>query len=446
MRNLFFVPGGVFDILKKRNDIKTVLVMNEILYKRNESYFKKEASNAVIEIVESEYKNPPKTILQHIFVFFYSYLVFTETTRLISSKGARADIVAAGGRSYLYFLKWLNYIIFGKMRFLKTWFVPRAYFHVFKDRPYKYLFDKYMPDLVFLPNVAHSPDLELLAEAKRQKIKTVGMCGSWDHFNKYFVPLRADILLAWNEPLKNEALEFEAYKKENIRMVGFPQFDAYLNDSLYESREEYLKSKGFPPDCKIIFFASEGAYSLDGPDIIDMMTKWIENGDLPKNSRIILRFYPGVKTEEEAYRNFLNHPLVYIDRVDNWSYRENFIAFINTLRNADIIISTYSTISVEAVVFDRPLININFDGYHNRLPDESVKRLEYFSHFIHVSGTGALSNVNSEAELKSALSLYLASPDTLHREREALQRKMCFRLDGKSSLRIVEAVLDYLYA
>ena len=152
------------------------------------------------------------------------------------------------------------------------------------------------------------------------------------------------------------------------------------------------------------------------------------------------------KTEEEAYRNFLNHPLVYIDRVDNWSYRENFIAFINTLRNADIIISTYSTISVEAVVFDRPLININFDGYHNRLPDESVKRLEYFSHFIHVSGTGALSNVNSEAELKSALSLYLASPDTLHREREALQRKMCFRLDGKSSLRIVEAVLDYLYA
>lgn len=446
MRNLFLVPEGVFDILKNRSDIKLVLILNDKLYKINENHFRNFSSpNVVIEIVKSGYKTETKNIIQSIFVFFYSYLIFTSTTRLIASKGARADITTAKGHYYLYQLKWLNYILFGHSRFIKEKLVPKLYFHIFKERPYKVLFDKYRPDLIFLPNIAHSPDLELLAEAKRQRVQSVGMCGSWDHFNKYFVPLRSDILLAWNEPLKREALEYERYKPEQIKLVGFPQFDAYLNKAVYISREEFLKNKKLPPDSKVIFFASEGAYSLDGPDIIDMMVKWIERGKLSRNSRIILRLYPGFKAEEKTYERFFNHPLVYVDSLDNWTTRDNFISFINTIRHSDVVISTYSTISVEAAVFNKPLININFDGYHIRSLHKTVRRLEDFSHFRHVSMTGALVNVESQNELLMALKSYLNNPLLDEDKRVILQNNMCHKLDGKTSERIVENLVSCLH-
>ncbi len=446
MRNFFLVPEGVFDILKNYSDVKLVLILNDKLYKINEDHFKNFSSpNVVIEIVKSEYKTEMKNIIQSLFVFFYSYLIFTSTTRLIASKGARADITVTKGHHYLYPLKWLNYTLFGHSRFIKEKLVPKLYFYIFRERPYKDLFDKYKPDLFFLPNIAHSPDLELLAEAKRQGVKSVGMCGSWDHFNKYFVPLRSDILLAWNEPLKKEAIEYECYKPEQIKLVGFPQFDAYFNKAVYISREEFLKNKKIPTDSKIIFFASEGAYSLDGPDIIDMMVKWIESGELPRNSRIILRLYPGVKAEEKTYERFFNHPLIYVDSLDNWTSRDNFISFINTIRHSDVVISTYSTVSVEAVVFNKPLININFDGYHIRPSHKTVRRLSNFSHFWHVLNTGALINIESQNDLLVAIKNYLNNPLLDEDKRIILQNNMCYKLDGKTSRRIVENLISYLH-
>lgn len=445
MRNLFLVPGGVFDIIKKNQDIKIVLILNDRLYRINEDYFKTFLTkNVVIEIVKSGYKTETKNIIQSVFVFFYSYLIFTPTTRLIVSRGARADINVPKWHHYLYPIKWLNYALFGHSYFIKEKLVPKLYFFIFKECPYKALFDKYNPNLIFLPNIAHSPDLELLAESKRQNIKSVGMCGSWDHFNKYFVPLRSDILLAWNEPLKQEAVKYECYKPEQIKLVGFPQFDAYVDKSIHITREKFLNDREFPPDAKIIFFASEGAYSLDGPDIIDMVVRWVENGLLPKNSRIILRLYPGVKSEEKTYEKFFNHPLIFIDSVDNWTTRDNFISFINTIYHSDIIISTYSTIAVEATVFNKPLININFDGYNIRPAHKTVRRLENLSHFQHVLNTGAVINVESQNELLAAIRAYLNNPLLDNDKRIRLQDCMCYKLDGKSSERIVENIINYL--
>lgn len=445
MRNFFFVENGVFDILKKDNNLKIVLLMSPALYEKYKSFFDKYLTqNVVIEKIETTYHMIGENILQHIFIFFYSYLIFTPTTRLLASKGARADITVSKGIQYLYFLKWLNYQVFGHIHFLKTWLVPKLYFLIFRKRQYKYLFDKYMPDLLFVPNVAHNPDMKLLDEAKRQKIKTVGMCGSWDHFNKYFVPIRSDILLAWNDPLKEEAIKYEGYRPNQIEMVGFPQFDSYINNVSLIPKEDFYKKIGFEKDKKIIFFVSEGAYSLDGKDIIDMIVKWIEQGKLSKDSRIILRLYPGVNSEEETYKEFFDNQYVFVDRVDNWGSRENFYNFINTMYYSDIIISTYSTISVEGCVFDKPLININFDGYSKRPANKTVARLKDFSHFKHVSNTGALSNVSSEEELLNTINKYLENSEFKSDQRKKMAERMCFKLDGKSSERIVNKIIQNL--
>ncbi len=441
MRNLMLVPGGVFDLLKKDKENKIVVLISKKLRLKYKEYFDEQCAekNVVLEIIEKDFQ---KTFIQSVFTFFYSYLVFTKTTRLLASKGARADKVAKGS-TYAYPFKWLNYKLFGRFRWIKKVFVPKLYMLLFKKRPYLKLFDTYKPDLVFLPNIAHSPDLDLLAEARRRNIKNVGMVGSWDHFNKYFVPLRSDILLAWSNVIKEEAVKYEAYEESQIKLTGFPQFDPYVDRKNIIPRDEFLSQLNLPVNKKVIFFASEGAYCLDGPDIIDMMLKWIEEGSIAP-SVIILRLYPGVPKEEQTYAKYLDHPLIHIDETDNWSSTENLMHFINILYHCDVSISTYSTIAIEASIFDKPLINISFDGYHKREPHRSVKRLVNFSHFEHITKAGGLSTVNSEEELLRVLKNYLDDGHLYARERESLRERMCWKLDGQSSARIVDYVLQYL--
>ncbi len=442
MRNLMLVPGGVFDILKQDKNIQVVVLVNDKLYAKYKQYFDEQIkeSNVIIEKIEKDF---PKNILQSIFTFFYSYLIFTKTTRLLASRGARADKVAAGS-SYAYPFKWLNYQLFGRCRWIKKWLVPRVYMFLFRGRPYKELFERYKPDLVFIPNVAHSPDLDLLSESKRRKIKSVGMSGSWDHFNKYFVPLRSDVFLAWNEPSKKEAIVYEGYNEDQVRLVGFSQFDAYVNDRNITPREEFFKKINLPQDRKVIFFASEGAYSLDGPEVIDMILKWIDEGKIEGQPVVILRLYPGVPSEDSAYAKFAKHPLVHIDKTDNWGSVESLMHFINILYYSDVVISTYSTITVEASIFDKYLININFDGYHERPDFQSVKRLVNFSHFEHVSKAGGVRTVDTAKELLDHINTGVVSPGSNSDNREKLRQSMCWKLDGNSSRRVVYYILEYL--
>ncbi|PIT90966.1 hypothetical protein COU17_03370 [Candidatus Kaiserbacteria bacterium CG10_big_fil_rev_8_21_14_0_10_49_17] len=447
IRDLVLIPGGVFDMLSKKKDIRLVVVIPRGQYKKFQSELmeREERGEAIFEVVDT---TSPKRWYQKAFMFFVKYLVWTDTMQLLAREGVRADVPPAGGRQYLFWVKRLVYQIFGRIPFIKTVVVPRLFLVLFLESPYKNLFEKYHPDLLFISDVKPFWGLYLLAEAKRRGIRSVQMPGNWDHF-KYYFPLQSDVLLTNNEPLAEEAYGYENYKRESVSVVGFPRFDFFLRSRETETREAFLKRYGFPENANVILFVSEGPYVLDDGDIVDMLLEKIEDGTFPDNTYILLRPYPpypGQHGEGEKYGVFEGNPRVAFDTTNSWKAVDNLSNFVSLIAHADVVVETYSTVAIESLVFEKPVVNIGFDGRHTRKKEQSVTRFVHLSHFQHITKTGGVPTVTSEQELIDTVSAYLTDPSHNKEARARARERMCGPLDGASARRLAERIVTEAYA
>jgi hypothetical protein len=128
--------------------------------------------------------------------------------------------------------------------------------------------------------------------------------------------------------------------------------------------------------------------------------------------------------------------------MDNWdpSVQET-IKFVNLLTHCDILISAASTLSLDGVCFDRPLINIGFGVLLDRKTDADMSYLLYIAeHMQWVLKTGAVDVVYSYQELFNRINDYLRNPAIKQAERKQLLNELCFKVDGHSSERLVGAL------
>src|SRR3989338_1451219 len=447
-RNLFFFPNSVFDqlknLIKGRKDIKVVLVMDEGAYdKYHEHFVSLVGDNFSMERIIFPLK---KTYLQKCFYFFYSYLIYTKTTEMLATMGLRPDEPPAGGRRYLYPVKKIIALTFGRSHFFKTKTIPFLYKLFFKERPFTKVIDKYHPDLIFTPHIYGQFDVRCLAEAKRRKIKAVGMAAGWDHLDKYFLPFQPLKLLAQSNHIYEMALKYQCYNPEQLEIVGYPHLD-FVSDPKYAvSRAEFLKSMDMPISARYILYISGSAYCPDEPDVIETVLRWIDEGKFGEDMHLIIRPYLGGRStdrdfDKKKFEAFEEHPRVRFWKREAWGDLPNSINFMNIMRHANVVISIFTTAVLEAAVFDVPLITTVFDGYSVRPYDRSIKRFLMSEHFQDVLETKAMKITNSFDELFSAIDEYLKNPKLDTQNRQLLREKLLYKLDGKSSERIVEYLL-----
>lgn len=450
-RNLLFFPGSVVDrlriILRERKDFRLVfLVPPKDLHKYETLFTDDIGERWRLEPVAVSY---PHTFLQRIFYFFYSYFIYTGTTWQLATLGVRPDEPPAGGifKRYLAPVKYGIAHTFGRSRFMRERSIPFLYLRIFRERPFSALFDDYLPDLIFLPHIYGRMDTELLAEAKRRGVKTIGMASNWDHYDKYYLPFKADKLLVQSEQMKDFAVRYQGYDSQRLVLVGYPYFDFIANPAYVRSREDTLHALGFPPNVCYILYVSGSSYCPDEPDIIEAILCRAEEGRFGKDVRLVIRPYLGGRAkdrefDEEKYNRFEKHPLAAFYRKEFWGDMEKSIQFMNIVRHAASVISIYSTIVIEAAVLDRPLVGIGFDGYKKRPLQKSINRFARREHFRDVLESGGLKTARSFGELFSILGSYFKNSSLDGEGRERLRRRVCHALDGRSSERIVEQILS----
>ena len=124
-RNLFFFPDSVFDrwlkILNKDNNLRTVIVLPTKDLDKYIEFFKPYIGPRFI--VETVSVDTSQSRLQKLFYFFYSYLIYTGTTRQLATLGMRVDEPPAGGafKPFLAPIKFLIANTFGRIHFVKNW-------------------------------------------------------------------------------------------------------------------------------------------------------------------------------------------------------------------------------------------------------------------------------------------------------------------------------------
>ena len=323
-------------------------------------------------------------------------------------------------------------------------------FHTFKGsatyKHFKALLIEDNLDLLFFTHQRPPYVAPILAAAQALNIKTAAFIFSWDNlaskgrmmgsFDHYFV---------WSNLMRDELKYFYPKTKDNaIHIVGTPQFEPYVMDNYEIDKLDFCNKFGLDLDKKIICYSCADV-SIGKNDAIHITAihKFIDSNKA-LNLQLLVRTSPAeddsrFKELQKQYANIKwNVPKWKLSReghAENWSQRVPTKEDINDLKSilsfADVNVNMCSTMSLDFMLFDKPVINTVFGNENNGLYND--QRFLNFDHYKKVVDSGAVAIAKNEIELFEALSLSLTNPSAkLNQQKKLLALQISKPLEGTS--------------
>ncbi len=313
------------------------------------------------------------------------------------------------------------------------------------------LFDEHRPMLVIAanPGLVFS-EVPLLRTARRRRVFSMAIDPSWDNFTNKLIPVRqVDRLVVWNDIMKAQAMELHGYAAEAIRVAGAPQFDPHFRART--PREEFFRRIGADPTRKLIALTTTPRSLYSHHDhVLRSLVAGVRGGALA-GAQILVRLHP--RDEMDAYQEFEGVPGVILEKpfrdtvkvadglaIDVMPEHQRHLG--DTLNYADAVVNVASTISIEACIFDTPVVNICFDGPEESPYVKSARRYYSFTHYGNITSRGAVRVAKSPDEMVALVADYLADPSLDRAGRKQVVLDQCQFTDGRSAERVIQYVLD----
>lgn len=313
----------------------------------------------------------------------------------------------------------------------------------------------HQPALVFCPSLLYGVEWQLVKEARRLGIATVGMVASWDNFySKTFLRVFPDYLFVQNALLKRQAVVLADYPESRIRVVGAPQYDRHWRREGVSSRSEFIQRTGADPRKKLILYAFSGKISetVDN-EMLAVLHRLLNESGLQHTTQVLVRPYPKrnfspqkARWVRQSFGFFVEESSTAIgEGKDKWELDEEALRFMaSSLAHADIVVTACSTFFVEAAIFGVPLIGISFDGSVSLDAINSARRFKQWEHIADLEQTGGVWFVEHEKEFLRALQSYMSSRE-LHADgrRRIVSEQLC-DLGGKSAYTIARSLQEIM--
>ncbi len=341
----------------------------------------------------------------------------------------------------------------------RAWF--RAAQWVTDVSDYRTLFETHRPGLVVTATAGLLPiEMPLIYAAKRFGVPQMGADLGWDNLSsKYHTVLPVDHLAVWNDTMRDEAVRYHGFRPERVKVTGAVPFDAYFGDEPKMTRAEFCRSVGADPARPLVTLATAPASVYPTTDkVVEMLARALEDGRLEAGTQLLVRVHP--RDHADLYRRlhdgrrvFVEKPFQQLERSPGAPELDSFTPgsagrqrLAATLAHSDVIVNFASTTTVEAALFDTPVVNIGFDDTQGLPLPLSIARYYQFEHYRPVVETGAASIARSPEELVQAVGRYLADPAADTAGRRQLARRCCAVTDGRAGERLAQWVLDTLWS
>lgn len=309
------------------------------------------------------------------------------------------------------------------------------------------LFSRYTPCLVVSTHPTTMAEYEFLKYARKTGVISLGIVKSWDILTtKGYFPVPPDYHLVWNQIMKEEITRLHQVPEDRVWITGIPQFDLYADTASAPARKESFAKLNLNPASKTVLYAtSPPPINREDPEILRRLAVTF-GGGREASVQILVRLHPldSLKRYREiAHPNLVFHvPGAQLGNSgDHRVVDPNFIADLrDALLHSDVVVNTCSTMSLDAVAMDRPVVNIAFDlepkGYYR-----SSRRYYDFDHFRPIVESGATRIAASFEEFVSMIRRYLDNPKLDLLERARLRETMCYKVDGQSARRVAQCIL-----
>lgn len=288
--------------------------------------------------------------------------------------------------------------------------------------------------------------------AKKLGIPVIAYVPSWDNITtKNRMIFKYDAFIVWSEQTKKELHEFyPATRDVPVYVIGAPQFDVFLQDKFLQTREEYCKSQDLDPSRPIVVYALGSPNFLQEHHGAIHMAKEVFEGEFG-DIQLLVRPHPIHDNGE--LRNHLKPyaPMVKLQETPNVGRNltarsqdeVQIVEWVNTFKHADVVVNLSSTVTIDAAIFDTPVVNLDFDPQPSREDQELIKDINHkWDHFAPIAESGGVWLVNDFEELTNAVHKYLENPELHSKERREIVEYVCGYVDGKCGDRMAEAIAD----
>jgi hypothetical protein len=315
------------------------------------------------------------------------------------------------------------------------------------------LFKTLKPDLVLNCSHIHGPLGDLpLRIAHRMGIPTAAFIFSWDNLtsrSRIFVPY--DYYMVWNDRMREHLLRlYPAIQPDHVFVTGTPQFDFHFKREFWLTREELCQRVGLDPRRPYVLYTTGVAdHFPEEHRTVELVIRLLNDIDLNPGPQLLVRTYiKGTSPEMKALASLnlpgVVFPPVLWEKESLMPLYEDLFIYTNLLRHASMGINAASTVSLELMMHDKPVINLGFDPPGSNLPDYShfATHIE-LDHYLPVAQSGGVMVARSVEDMRTMLVRGLAQPRDDSEKRCRFIRSMFGEtLDGESGRRVAERLVE----
>ncbi|MEM7285166.1 MAG: hypothetical protein AAF480_02350 [Actinomycetota bacterium] len=314
------------------------------------------------------------------------------------------------------------------------------------------LFDEIRPDLVFNGMHVHGPRGDLPCRiAAARGIPTAAFIYSWDNLtsrSRIFVPY--DDFLVWNDRMKGDLVTlYPQISPDHVHVTGTPQFDFHRRTDQLMDRAELAESIGFDPARPFVLYTTGvDRHFREEHLTVEHVAASMAALDLDPRPQLVVRTY--VKGTSPEMRDLMERglPDTVFPTVE-WDERwftpteRDLRVYSSLLHECAVGINAASTVSLELLALDKPVINLGFDPPGSRLgwPDRWIRHIE-FDHFAHVAESQSTMIAMTPDEIGPMLHRGLTDPGyNSETRRSFIADFMGPAFDGTNGERAAEALL-----
>ena len=337
----------------------------------------------------------------------------------------------------------------------------------FKEKEDSYLFSekanvllqKINPSLVVSTYPVNFLEAKFLFAAKKKKIKTLIHLLSWDNItSKGIFPVIPDEFILWGKVMQEELKEYYNTPDDAVQVCGVPHFDHHVRVKENPAYRDLVSELGLNADLPYLFVAmSSPRFAPHEIDIVEWLSKAIDKDVFGKKMQLIVRPHPqnvqGALADKkwikrlddlQSKRVAVDYPQLVKSKV-RWSMRKSDMDHLsNLLVGCSVCLNSGSTVSIDALVMEKPVILTSFDGDKKLYYWKSARRLIDYPHQNKFVKLGGANVVHNYEELKTEIEKYLVAPNhDIEKRRHALKME-CSLSDGQATERVVKAMLHVL--
>jgi len=266
--------------------------------------------------------------------------------------------------------------------------------------------------------------------AQQLKLKTAAFIFSWDNLaSKGRMASNFDCYLVWSDLMKQDLLEFYASIEEHqIKVVGTPQFVPYVMEAYKMTKKQFLDEFDLDAHLKTICFSCGDISTSKNDELyIEIIAEGIQKKTIEPVNFIVrtspaedpVRFESLVSNYPFIKWNFPKWKQVRQNHQESWSQRIPKLEDVKQLRAlleyCDLNVNMLSTMSLDFMLFDKPVINPVFGNEINGLYND--QRFLGYAHIAHLVNSKSSKVVKNKTELINAISEYFTNDeDTINRE------------------------------